>query len=181
MTPTNTPTNTPTPSVTPTQTPTVTPTNTPTMTPTPSVTPTQTPTITPTNTPTQTPTNTPTPTVTPTQTLNCFFEVSAEFVAPTPTPTPTRTPTPTPTPSATPAPSYTVVDYLGYCELSGDLATDKGCAYDSNVIGELYYSNLVYYKDTSLSLVADNGIYMTYKGIDGYPEYSDSEFIIINN
>jgi hypothetical protein len=91
----------------------------------------------------------------------------------TPTPTPTQTPTPTP-------PGYTPQSYVGYCEVTGNLADDKECAYNSTQSGTLYYSNGYYYQDTSLTILADNGIYCTYKGVEGYPEYTDSEFFIIN-
>lgn len=77
-------------------------------------------------------------------------------------------------------PAYTEVAYEGFTYLTGDLTQDKYDAYNSNWIGFLYLTGGVYYQDTACTVPADNGIYLTYKGIDQYPNYPGSTWLILN-
>lgn len=81
-----------------------------------------------------------------------------------------------------PAGSYVAVPYYGFLAydlFTFDLADDKSNCYYSWNSGTLYYSAGQYYSDTSLTLYADYGMYMLYKGVNGYPTFSDSEFLIL--
>lgn len=81
-----------------------------------------------------------------------------------------------------PTPSYVVVPYYGFLSydlFTFDLAEDKSNCYYSGNSGSLYYSAGQYYRDTSLTSYANSGMYMLSMGVDGYPTFSDSEFLTL--
>lgn len=82
-----------------------------------------------------------------------------------------------------PAGSYVAVPYYGFLSydlFAFDLSEDKNNCYYSGNSGTLYYSAGQYYRDTSLTLYANYGMYMLYQGVYGYPTFSDSEFLILD-
>ena len=97
-----------------------------------------------------------------------------------PNPTPTMTPTMTATPSSSPAPQVVPLSYVGYCLSTGDIASDKECSYNSLESGTIYSSNGQRYRLSDLSDYAYPGLYCIVKGSVGYPNYSDSEFLLIS-
>lgn len=72
--------------------------------------------------------------------------------------------------------------FLNYYLFTYDLAEDKNSCYYSGQYGTIYYnsSNFVYYQDQAMTYTALPGLYMTVQGTDGYPTFSDSEFLILN-
>jgi len=76
-------------------------------------------------------------------------------------------------------PYYGFVDY-NY--LTFDLTEDKNNCYYSGQTGSIYYNstNYTYYQDSAGNYTALPGMYMITQGMDGYPGFSDSEFITLN-
>lgn len=84
-----------------------------------------------------------------------------------------------------PPPSYTEVPYYGFLDIAYvtyDLAEDKNNCYYSGQSGTIYYNsnNYTYYQDANLTYTALPGYYMITQGMDGYPAFSDSEFLLLN-
>jgi len=80
--------------------------------------------------------------------------------------------------SSTPPPS-TPYDFVGWAALTGSLPDDKDMSYNSMATGTIYLGeDNIYYSDIELTTYATNGVYTITRGIDGYPTFVDSTFII---
>lgn len=71
--------------------------------------------------------------------------------------------------------------FLAYANFTFDASTDRDNCYYSGLNGYLYYNpnNDTYYQNSGFTAVALPGMYLTYKGTDGYPTFSDSNFLTI--
>ena len=86
--------------------------------------------------------------------------------------------------AAAPVPS-TPVPYYGFLDIAYvtyDLSEDKNNCYYSGQTGTIYYNstNYTYYQDANLTYTALPGYYMITQGMDGYPTFGDSEFLLLN-
>lgn len=72
-----------------------------------------------------------------------------------------------------------VYEYFGYSNLTGDNTLDMEQAYNSSEYGKLYKWGSNYYTSNTYDNLVASGVYVTFKGLEGYPYYSDSVFLTI--